>query len=67
MRKKFHLSEGDYLKAEATGAGILLKSVTVVERPSPGTASRKLQATLRSESQGLRRPEKNKRKRSLGL
>ena len=32
MRKKFHLSEGDYLEAEATGAGILLKPVTVVER-----------------------------------
>jgi AbrB family looped-hinge helix DNA binding protein len=32
MRKKFHLSEGDYLEAEATGDGILLKPVTVVER-----------------------------------
>ncbi|HKV38010.1 MAG TPA: AbrB/MazE/SpoVT family DNA-binding domain-containing protein [Blastocatellia bacterium] len=32
MRKKFHLNEGDYLEAEATGDGILLKPVTVVER-----------------------------------
>jgi AbrB family looped-hinge helix DNA binding protein len=32
MRKKFHLNEGDYLEAEATGDGILLKPVTIVER-----------------------------------
>ena len=32
MRKKFNLREGDYLQAEATGDGILLKPVTVIER-----------------------------------
>jgi AbrB family looped-hinge helix DNA binding protein len=32
MRKKFDLNEGDYLEAEATGDGILLKPVTIVER-----------------------------------
>jgi AbrB family looped-hinge helix DNA binding protein len=32
LRKHFHLAEGDYLEAEATEAGILLKPVRVVER-----------------------------------
>lgn len=32
VRKKFHLSEGDYLEAEAVEQGILLKPVAVVER-----------------------------------
>lgn len=32
IRKRFSLSEGDYLEAEAVEKGILLKPVTVVER-----------------------------------
>ena len=32
MRRKFNLTEGDYLEAEAVDYGILLKPVTVVER-----------------------------------
>ncbi len=32
MRKKFNLTEGDFLEAEAVEKGILLKPVTVVER-----------------------------------
>lgn len=32
LRKQFNLEEGDYLEAEATSAGILLKPVSVVER-----------------------------------
>lgn len=32
LRRKFNLQEGDYLEAEATDNGILLKPVSVVER-----------------------------------
>lgn len=32
LRKKFNLTEGDLLEAEAVEKGILLKPVTVVER-----------------------------------
>lgn len=32
VRKKFNLVEGDYLEAEATKEGILLKPVTVIEK-----------------------------------
>lgn len=32
LRKQFNLEEGDYLEAEATAAGILLKPVSVIER-----------------------------------
>jgi AbrB family looped-hinge helix DNA binding protein len=32
LRKRFRLSSGDYLEAEATDRGILLKPVTVVDR-----------------------------------
>ncbi len=32
LRKQFHLEEGDYLEAEATNDGILLKPVSVVKR-----------------------------------
>ncbi len=32
LRKQFNLEEGDYLEAEATSTGILLRPVSVVER-----------------------------------
>jgi AbrB family looped-hinge helix DNA binding protein len=32
LRKQFNLEEGDYLEAEVTQAGILLKPVSVVQR-----------------------------------
>lgn len=32
LRKKFNLSEGDYLEAEIVEEGILLKPVAVIER-----------------------------------
>lgn len=32
LRKQFNLAEGDYLEAQATKEGILLKPVSVVER-----------------------------------
>jgi AbrB family looped-hinge helix DNA binding protein len=32
VRKRFNLNEGDYLEAEATDEGILLKPVAVIER-----------------------------------
>ena len=32
LRRQFHLEEGDYLEAEVTEAGILLKPVAVIER-----------------------------------
>jgi AbrB family looped-hinge helix DNA binding protein len=32
LRRQFNLEEGDYLEAEATAAGILLKPVSVVQR-----------------------------------
>lgn len=32
IRRKLHLSEGDYLEAQEVNEGILLKPVTVVER-----------------------------------
>ena len=32
LRKKFNLTEGDYLEAEAVEGGILLKPVAVVDR-----------------------------------
>ena len=32
LRKKFNLTEGDYLEAEAVNQGILLKPVAVVEK-----------------------------------
>jgi AbrB family looped-hinge helix DNA binding protein len=32
LRKRFNLTEGDYLEAEAVKEGILLKPVTVIER-----------------------------------
>jgi len=33
LREQFGLHEGDYLKAEAVPAGILLTPVTIAERP----------------------------------
>ena len=33
LREQFGLQEGDYLKAEAVPAGILLTPVTIAERP----------------------------------
>lgn len=38
LRKQFNLVEEDYLQAEATKEGILLKPVTVVERQKAGKA-----------------------------
>ena len=36
LREAFHLKEGDYLEAEATPSGILLRPVTVNRRePTP--------------------------------
>jgi AbrB family looped-hinge helix DNA binding protein len=32
LRKRFNVTEGDYLEAEAVKEGILLKPVTVIER-----------------------------------
>jgi AbrB family looped-hinge helix DNA binding protein len=50
LRKHFHLAEGDYLEAEATEAGILLKPVRVVERKKArggmGKVRERVQATL---------------------
>jgi AbrB family looped-hinge helix DNA binding protein len=38
LRKQFNLVEEDYLEAEATKEGILLKPVTVIERQKAGKA-----------------------------
>jgi AbrB family looped-hinge helix DNA binding protein len=38
LRKQFDLSEGDYLDAQATAEGILLKPVSIVERQKAGKA-----------------------------
>jgi len=38
LRKQFNLVEDEYLQAEATKDGILLKPVTVVERQKAGKA-----------------------------
>jgi AbrB family looped-hinge helix DNA binding protein len=38
LRKRFNLGEGDYLEAQATKDGILLKPVSVVERQKAGKA-----------------------------
>ena len=38
LRKQFNLVEEDYLQAEATKEGILLKPVTVMERQKAGKA-----------------------------
>ena len=38
LRKQFNLVEEDYLEAEATKDGILLKPVTVIERQKAGKA-----------------------------
>ena len=32
LRKQFNLEEGDYLEAEVTDSGILLKPVSIIER-----------------------------------
>ena len=42
LRRQFGLAEGDYLEAQATSEGILLKPVTVVERQRAGKALLKL-------------------------
>lgn len=42
LRKQFDLSEGEYLEAQATAEGILLKPVSVVERQKAGKALMKL-------------------------
>lgn|SRR5262245_45409667 len=42
LRRRFGLTEGDYLEAQATSEGILLKPVTVVERQKAGKALLKL-------------------------
>jgi AbrB family looped-hinge helix DNA binding protein len=50
LRKQFHLTEGDYLEAEAVEQGILLKPVRVVERKKArkdaGKARDRMQMTL---------------------
>ncbi len=38
LRKQFNLAEEDYLEAEATKEGILLKPVAVIERQKAGKA-----------------------------
>jgi AbrB family looped-hinge helix DNA binding protein len=45
LRKRFNLTEGDYLEAEAVKEGILLKPVTVIER---GRAWDKVFAAMKS-------------------
>ena len=45
LRKRFNVSEGDYLEAEAVEEGILLKPVAVMER---NQAWKKVFATMRS-------------------
>lgn len=42
LRRQFGLAEGDYLEAQTTSEGILLKPVTVVERQKAGKALLKL-------------------------
>ena len=42
LRRRFGLSEGDYLEAQAVEEGILLKPVSVVERQKAGQALIKL-------------------------
>jgi AbrB family looped-hinge helix DNA binding protein len=50
LRKQFHLTEGDYLEAEAVEQGILLKPVRVVERKKAredtGKVRDRMQVTL---------------------
>ena len=42
LRKQFDLSEGDYLEAQVTKAGILLKPVSIIDRQKAGKALAKL-------------------------
>jgi AbrB family looped-hinge helix DNA binding protein len=50
LRTQFHLTEGDYLEAEAVEQGILLKPVRVVERKKAregaGKVRDRMQGTL---------------------
>jgi AbrB family looped-hinge helix DNA binding protein len=49
LRRQFGLAEGDYLEAQATSEGILLKPVTVVERQKAGRALLKLLARVHAK------------------
>lgn len=49
LRRQFGLAEGDYLEAQATNEGILLKPVTVVERKKAGKALLKLLARVHAK------------------
>lgn len=49
LRKKFNLTEGDYLEAEAIKEGILLKPVSMVERQKAGKALLKLLARVHAK------------------
>jgi AbrB family looped-hinge helix DNA binding protein len=42
LRKQFDLSEGDYVDAQATAEGILLKPVSIVDRQKASKALLKL-------------------------
>jgi AbrB family looped-hinge helix DNA binding protein len=42
LRKQFDLSEGDYVDAQATTEGILLKPVSIIDRQKAGKALLKL-------------------------
>ena len=48
MRKKFHLSEGDYLQVEEVKQGILLKPVAVIEKKLAEKESKERDLMLQS-------------------
>ena len=49
LRRQFGLAEGDYLEAQAVKEGILLKPVSVVERPRASRALGKLLARVHTQ------------------
>jgi AbrB family looped-hinge helix DNA binding protein len=58
LRRRFNLTEGDYLEAEAVTEGILLKPVTVIERRKAGKALVKLLERVHAKQPPGRRSPK---------
>ncbi len=54
LRKRFNLTDGDYLEAQAMEDGILLKPVNVVERQKAGNALLKLMARVHAKQPSSR-------------
>jgi AbrB family looped-hinge helix DNA binding protein len=67
LRKKFNLSEGDYLEAEAVADGILLKPMAVIEREKAGDALLKVMDRVHAKQRPSKKSPKAQEEEIAGI